>query len=163
MGSETKIGSRLQGLNGWRRLWLVATAAAAVWFVVVWPLQALKDPGLAEYDYRRAIEKDFASGQCQTYQTAPVENLREPAFSDKGGSCWHIYTARTSPESGRKYDVVPYTLKTYDSDHSAWVRRNYLGGLGIGVAGTAIASGLVYFLGWLVGWILMGFRQQRMR
>jgi hypothetical protein len=28
-GSETKMGSRLQRLNGWRRLWLVATAALA--------------------------------------------------------------------------------------------------------------------------------------
>ena len=163
--SETKIGSRLQRLNGWRRLWLVATAAAALWFVVVWPLEALKYDRL-QYDYRRAIEKDFASGQCQTYQTAPLENLREPAFSDEGGSCWHIYTARKSPDSGRKSEdskSVPYTLEVYDRDHSAWVRRNYLIGLSIGVAGTAIASGLVYFLGWLVGWILAGFRQHRMR
>jgi len=31
-----------------------------------------------------------------------------------------------------------------------------------GAAGTAIASGLVYFLGWLVGWVVAGFRQQRL-
>ena len=139
------MASRLQRLNGWRRLWLVATAAVAVWFVVVFPLQALKDPGLSVYDYRRAIEKDFASGQCQTYQTAPLETLREPAFSDEGVSCWHIYTARKSPDSGRKSEdskSVPYTLEAYDNWHAAWVRRNYLIGLSIGVAGTAIASGL---------------------
>ena len=77
-----------------------------------------------------------------------------------------FYTARKSPDSGRKSEdskSVPYTLEVYDRDHSAWVRRNYLIGLSIGVAGTAIASGLVYFLGWLVGWILAGFRQHRMR
>jgi hypothetical protein len=120
----------------------------------VWPLQALKgDP--SEYNYRRVIEKEFASGQCLTYQTAPLENLREPAYSDEGGSCWHIYTSRESEHS----KSVPYTLETYDNWHSAWVRRNYLIGLSIGIAGTAIVSGLVYFLGWLVGWILTGFRQ----
>ena len=163
LGSETKIRSRLQRLNGWRRIWLVATAAVAVWFVVVWPLQAFKyDP--SEDHYRRAIEKDFASGQCLTYQTAPIESLREPAFSDEGGSCWYIYTSRNSPDSGRKFEAsksVPYTLEVYDRDHSAWVRRNYLGGLSIGVAGTAIASGLADFLGWLVGWVLTGFRQRQ--
>jgi hypothetical protein len=154
LGSETKMGSRLQRLNGWRRLWLVATAAVAVWFVVVWPLQALKyDP--LHYDYRRSIEKEFASGQCRTYQTAPIETLREPDYTDSG--CWHIYTSRKS----ENVPDVPYTLEAYDSWHSAWVRRNYLIGLSIGADGTAIASGLVYFLGWLVGWVVTGFRQQQ--
>ena len=36
------MASRLQ-LNGWRRLWLAASAGLAIWFVVVWPLQYLKD------------------------------------------------------------------------------------------------------------------------
>ena len=122
----------------------------------MWPLQALKDPGLSEFEYRLAIEKEFASGQCQTYQTTPIENLREPDYDERGKSgCWHIYTSRKSEDS----KSVPYTLEAYDNWHSAWVRRNYLIGLSIGVAGTAIASGLVYFLGWLVGWVLTGFRR----
>ena len=97
------MASRLQ-LNGWRRLWLVATAGLAIWFVVVWPLQSLKDWQFGRYDYDRAIEKEFESGQCQTYQTAPLETLREPAY---GKDCWHIYLSR-------KYDnTVPYTLEAY--------------------------------------------------
>ena len=84
-GSETKMGSRLQRLNGWRRLWLVATAAVAVWFVVVWPLQALK--GASE----RETEKEFESGQCRIYQTEPLEKLREPDAND---ACEHIYADR---------------------------------------------------------------------
>jgi hypothetical protein len=145
----------LQRLNGWRRLWLVATAAIAVWFVVVWPLQAFKYESLRR-DYDRAIEKEFGSGQCLTYQTAPLETLRKPDYSDDEG-CWHIYTSRKSEDS----KSVPYTLEVYKSDQSAYDRRNYLIGLSIGGAVTAIASGLVYFLGWLVGWVLTGFRQQR--
>jgi hypothetical protein len=153
LGPETKIKSRLQRLNGWRRLWLVATAALALWFVVLWPLQALND---ARDPYERETEKAFESGQCWTYQTEPLEKLREPGVSDE---CWYVYESR-------KYDNVselPYTLKAYKNHQSASARKQYLIALGAGVAGTAIVSGLVYFLGWLVGWILTGFKQQGMR
>jgi hypothetical protein len=156
--SETTMASRLQRLNGWRRLWLVGTAAVAVWFVVVWPLQLLRDWRVGRVHYNLAIGDDFNSGQCSTYQTAPFEKLREPD-SLKDGGCWHIYTSR-------KYDstnTVPYTLEVYTSHNSAEDRQQYLIGLGIGAAGTAIVSGLVYFLGWLVGWILTGFRQHGLR
>jgi hypothetical protein len=44
------MASRLQ-LNGWRRLWLAASAGLAIWFVVVWPLQYLKDMQFGRYGY----------------------------------------------------------------------------------------------------------------
>ena len=141
----------LHRLNGWRRLWLVATAAAALWFVVLWPLTVRKDHYVTS-GYSRDIEKEFASGQCQAYQTAPFDRLKEPKYSE---ACWHIYTSRQSDST------VPYTLEAYNSNRAAWHRNVYFWALGIGAAGTAIASGLVYFFGWLVGWILMGFRQPR--
>lgn len=78
--------------------------------------------------------------------------LREPGYSE---SCYHIFLSR-------KYDsTIPYTLEAYKSDNSAKSWAQYLAALGIGATGTAIVSGLVYFFGWLVGWILTGFRQQR--
>ncbi|MBR1143681.1 hypothetical protein [Bradyrhizobium sp. AUGA SZCCT0431] len=145
------MAGRLTRLNGWRRLWLVATAALAIWFVVLWPVQALKDQETGRNSYDRAIEQDFASGQCRTYQTGPLERLPEPGFND---GCWHIYTSR-------KYDAaVPYTLEAYRNNNSAKAREHYLTALGMGVAGTAIVSGLVYFFGWLIGWIFAGFRPQ---
>ena len=144
------MASRLQRLIERWRLWLVATAALAIWFVVVWPLQSLKDWQLERHDYDRAIEKEFESGQCQNYQTAPLESLREHGYRE---GCWHIYLSR-------KYDdTVPYTFEAYKRNSSAWDREQYLFALVMGVAGTAIASGLMYFLGWLVGWVVTGFRQ----
>jgi hypothetical protein len=142
------MASRLNRPNGWRRLWLAVSAGLAIWFVVVWPLQSLKDMQFGRSGYDRAIEEDFESGQCLTYQTAPLEKLREPNY---GEGCWHIYTSR-------KYDnTVPYTLEARDNSNSATDRNWYLMALGIGAAGTAITSGLVYFLGWVIGWILTGY------
>ena len=92
------MASRVHRLNGWRRLWLVATAAVAIWFVVVWPVQVLKDMEVSRYSYDRDIEIEFASGQCRAYQTGPLTKLPDPSFSE---GCWHIYTSR-------KYDdTVP--------------------------------------------------------
>ena len=145
-----EMASRLQRLIGWRRLWLVATAALAIWFVVMWPLQSLKDWQLGEYSFDRAIEKEFASRRCQTYQMAPFEQLQDPR---DGEGCWHIYTSR------KYHDTVPYTLEAHKSETGPQESRNYdLTALSMGTAGTAIVSGLVYFLGWLVGWVLTGFR-----
>jgi len=129
------MAGRLQRLNGWRRLWLVATVAVAIWFVVVWPVQVLKDMEVGRYSYDRDIEKEFESGQCRAYQTEALGKLREPSYSE---GCYHIYLSR-------KYDST----------------APYLYALAIGAAGTAVVSALVYFFGWLVAWILAGFRQQR--
>jgi len=112
----------------------------------------MTDSWRVNYDYDRAIEKDFAGGQCLTYQKAPLERLQDPP--NTRSDCWHIYTSR-------KYDdTVPYTLEAYNSNRAAWHRNVYFWALGIGAAGTAIASGLVYFFGWLIGWIFAGFRPQ---
>ena len=78
-----------------------------------------------------------------------METLPEPAY---GKDCLYIYLSR-------KFDnTVPYTLEAYKSYSSACDREQYLAALGVGAAGTAIVSGLVYFFGWLVGWIFDGLQ-----
>ena len=146
------MAARLQRLNGWRRLWLAASAGLAIWFVVVWPFQYLKEIAPDRHEYDVGIESDFESGRCLTYQTAPLEMLPEPTY---GGDCLYIYLSR-------KFDnTVPYTLEAYKTYSFARDRENYLAALAVAAAGTAIISGLVYFFGWLVGWILMGLRQRQ--
>ena len=90
----TSMSNRLQRLNGWRRLWLVATAGAAIWFVVVWPMHVWSELKYCQLLLHRDIEKDFASGQCRTYQTAPLEKLQEPPSTRS--DCWHIHTSRNT-------------------------------------------------------------------
>ena len=91
------MASRLR-LNGWRRLWLAASAGLAIWFVAVWPLQYVNYMAPNRHEYDRGIESDFESGRCLIYQTAPLEMLPEPAY---GRDCLHIYLSRkfddTSP------------------------------------------------------------------
>jgi len=69
-----------------RQLWLVATAALAIWFIVVWPVQALKDWQFERYDYERAIEKEFESGEGLTYQTARWKQFKSPAIAKTAGT-----------------------------------------------------------------------------
>ena len=100
------MASRLQ-LNGWRRLWLAASAGLALWFVVVWPLQYVKDIAPNRHEYDLGIESDFESGR-------PLEMLQEPAY---GTDCLHIYLSR-------KFDnTVPYTIEAYAPPFRASCRR----------------------------------------
>ena len=140
------MASRLR-LNGWRRLWLAASAGLAIWFVAVWPLQYVNDMAPNRHEYDRGIESDFESGRCLSYQTAPLEMLPEPPY---GRDCLHIYLSRKFD------DTFPYTLEAYKTYSSctrpgavhcrAGCRRCWDGHFG----------GLVYFFGWLVGRILTG-------
>jgi hypothetical protein len=116
------------------------------------PRDRVPDSTVYDWDYRWSIEKDFANPACQDYQVRPISELREPA-SDQ--ACWHIYLSR-------KYDdtrTVPYTLAVYDRKSHAYWRNYYLQGLGIGIIGTVTLSALVYFAGWVIAWILRGFRR----
>ena len=140
------MASRLR-LNGWRRLWLAASAGLAIWFVAVWPVLYLKNVAPSRHEYDRGIESDFESGRCLIYQTAPMEILPEPAY---GSDCLHIYLSRKFD------DTIPYTLEAYKTYSSGRDWRQYLAVFAVGAAGTIIISGLVYFFGWLVGRILTG-------
>jgi hypothetical protein len=72
------MASLLHRLNGWHRLWLVASAAVAIWFVVVGPLRTVIDPRSINLAYHRYLKEEFESGRCQAFQTAKLEALRPP-------------------------------------------------------------------------------------
>jgi hypothetical protein len=147
------MAARLSKL-GWQWLWLVATVALGLWFVGIWPLLKAGDTYSSSFDYHKSIIKDFENPQCRNYQTRPLGELREPPWGS-GGSCWHIYTSR-------KYDASvppPCTLRDYENYRNSWWLQTYFMVLGIGTAMTVLISAVVYFLGWVVGWILRGFRQ----
>jgi hypothetical protein len=139
-------------LNGWQRLWLVGTVCLGLWLIGWWPLTVGGDARSGNWDYRRSIEKDFSNPACKDYQVRPLHTLREPAY-DTG--CWHIYTSRKYDDSA----TVPFTLEVYDRRQDEHWRNVYLTGLGLGTAATIVVSGLLYLIGWVIAWIIRGFRR----
>jgi hypothetical protein len=146
------MASRLARLNGWQRLWLVGTICLGLWFIGWWPLMQAGEQHFRSWDYRQTIEKEFANPACRDYQVLPTAALREPAY---GQACYHIYLSRKYDDTG----TVPYTLAVYDGNRDTHWRNVYLAGLGIGVVGTVTLSALVYLVGWVIAWILRGFRR----
>lgn len=58
---------RLSKLNGWQRLWLVATGLALISFGLIYPLMITGQSDIGQWDYRRAIVKDFETPACREY------------------------------------------------------------------------------------------------
>ena len=57
---------RLSKLNGWQRLWSVATG----WpdpSGLIYPLMITGQSDIGQWDYRRAIVKDFETPACREY------------------------------------------------------------------------------------------------
>ena len=151
-----KVRSWLQTANGWRRLWFAAAALGTFYFVLINPFVLTSDSQLSEWKYRWAAEKEFKNPECTPYQTQPIRQLTEPAYDSEGNrGCWHIYTSRKL----RDNDVIPYTLKIFNGD---FIRERWIGLLelaGIGAIGALLVSALLYFIGWVVAWVIAGFRK----
>jgi hypothetical protein len=144
--------SRLARLNGWQRLWLVGSICLGLWFIGWWPLTVAGEQHYQSWDYRIAIEKEFTNPGCRDYQERPINALHEPGL---GQDCYYIYFSRRYGDTR----TVPYTLAAYDRNRDAQWRNAYLIGLFFGSAGTVIVSALVYFVGWVMAWIIRGFRR----
>ena len=148
------MAGRLSNLNGWQRLWLVGTICLGLYLIGWLPLTTHTTAQIAERDYQRRLEKDLANPACKEYQTRPFLSLVQPEFDEDGGACWHLFTSR-------KYDdtkTIPFTMETYERRQQEHWRNIYLAELAVGTVGTVAISGLIYLAGWVVGWIIRGFR-----
>src|SRR5262245_14762140 len=145
----------LRKLNGWQRLWLVGTVVLGLWFVGVWPLLELAPSHQSNFEYRMGLKRDLENPQCRIYQTARFETLHEPKY---GEPCNHIYISRSVDERRDKPVQLPYTLEAYDKEADRHWREAFAVVLGIGFAATLLISAGVYFLGWVIAWIVAGFR-----
>ena len=61
---------RLSKLNGWQRLWLVATGLALTSFGLIYPLMITGQSDIGQWDYRRAIVKDFGDASVPRIRRA---------------------------------------------------------------------------------------------
>lgn len=141
-------------MNGWQRLCFVATCLAflaSLWTAYTF-VYGYKP---SEWDYRRKIEADLASDKCTAYTRELFAKLPKPEFGS-GGTCWHIYTHRRYASNP---DRLPFTLETYDRDSAEYKLDEFLKGLSFLLAATLVCSGLVYLSGWVLAWIIRGFRK----
>ena len=148
--------THLSRLNGWRRLWLVASIVSLGWFGLVYPFLIWGSDSPGNLEYRRAIERDFRNSDCSRYTFTDFADLSEPPFGN-GGTCWHIYTSR-SIDRKKHGDQIPYTLPVYDQNHSAWRREQLLMAAAFGSVASLILSAVVYGIGWVIAWIMQGFQ-----
>ncbi|WP_144259653.1 hypothetical protein [Methylocystis sp. ATCC 49242] len=143
----------LNKLNGWQRLWLVASCLLFLGFGLFYPYTLVYGVNLSEYQYREATLKDFASGNCSEYINRPFPQLKEPAYSERGGSCWHLYTHR-------KYDPSPppFSMEQYDKSMATHRRGEFQDAFLLFGGVSIVASAVVYFFGFLIAWIIRGFK-----
>lgn len=152
------MGRRLQNLNGWQRIWFATTIIAWLFFSIPYGFYMVREThfGSSTWYYRSAIDADYNSEKCDNYINLPVSELRKPEYSVNGGTCYHIYSSRTT-DASKWGDVRPYTQEVYHAFRGKEYWSDMLITLGIFTMFTSIASGLFYLMGWTVAWIRRGF------
>jgi hypothetical protein len=63
--------------------------------------------------------------------------------------------------AGKYYDdaTVPFALEVYERRQNERRRDAYLMALGVGTATTIVLSAMVYLAGWIIAWVMRGFRR----
>jgi hypothetical protein len=143
-------------LNGWQRLWLVATALGFISFGLIYPFIETGRTYEGSFSYRSGIVADINGGRCAAYMRQPLARLSElgePPFSADGGNCWHIYVHRS-------YSKVeaPFTLEAYDSYRTKERWQNYVIAVALFGGLWLVLCLIVYGAGLVVRWISRGFR-----
>lgn len=142
-------------MNGWQRIWFVLTLLMVL-YAVGFSYFAVYTYNPSSRHYRQAVLNDLKSPSCQPYvATKNLGQLSEPAFSNDGGTCWHIYTSRKY----RERTTAPYTIEVYDTDERAYRLDQFGVGAAMFSAMALVASALLYLAGYTVNWIRRGFRK----
>jgi len=133
----------MKNLNNWERVWLVFTAALAVWCLLYLPARAFNQSARASDGYRAGMQADFSSGNCDAYINGPLEKLTEPSYFAEGGTCWYIFKTRTT----YKIESTPFT-QSDARNHALWEQFKSISGvLFTGLLVLIACSGLLYLAG----------------
>jgi hypothetical protein len=128
-------------LNGWRRLWVVVSVLGLVITLVgvgiFWPQR------------EAGITNDLNSPTCKVWRDLP-----DGFFPDKSPE-WEeeCYSLR----SFLYYQHINLRLET---DYDRYLLRARTKTFLVGLATWIVTALLIYFSGWSVGWVVMGFREK---
>lgn len=149
--------AKISRMNGWRRAWLVLSLLGIFYATFIHALQEAGTHDLSRYKYKWAVEANLNNPECQPYISKPFNTLSEPPFTLGEGKtgCYYLFNYRKH----NNQTTVPYNKEQLDKDffYELWSDRGALV-LFYGAFAVAI-SALVYFGGFLVAWVLAGFRR----
>ncbi len=146
----------LENANGWKRLWFSLTILLFLYVIFINPFFLTTKNSSSSWEYRWAVERELKNPECKEFSEKPLSELVEPEYQDLNGEkgCYHIFNQR-------KYNnptKIPYTAEDVDSDFKKELWGEILLLSGLGFLGAAIFSGVAYFLGIIVAWIISGFK-----
>jgi hypothetical protein len=149
---------KLNSFNGWQRLWLVGSVFALLYLAGWEPLEENQRQREVLNNLYSDARADFAAPSCNRYQTAAFASLAEPKGGEfKPGSCSHIWRHRSESSN----PDLPYTEADFNKQFDESLSDHYRGHLLIGVVGSLIFSALAYIAGWVIAWVVRGFRRTK--
>jgi hypothetical protein len=153
----SRLKAKINRMNGWRRAWLVISVLGFVFAITIAPLNVHAPYERAAYDEKWAVEKNLDNPDCLQYSLQPFEKLVEPPWAGLNDpkSCYRLYAYRKH----NNQVSFPYTKQQLDKDFAIKIWSD-LGLIALIYGVIAILlSALVYFAGFLVAWVLAGFRR----
>ena len=144
-------------LNGWQRLWLVASLVSLSWVGLLYPWSLFGQDSPGNFPFAQDLKRDYESGKCLAYVNADFASLSEPPYAENGGNCWYLYTSRKYDRQ-RHGDKIPYTFRVYEENHAAWKRKQFRSAAIAGSVLSLVLSAIVYAIGLVTAWIVRGFR-----
>ncbi len=100
---------------------------------------------------------EFSVPQCKGYQTAPFATLSEPKGNELNpANCAHIWRTRAQSSNPDR----PYLEEDLEENIDDSVSRTWRWQVLFGAVQTAVFAVLLYFFGWVIAWVVRGFRRK---
>jgi len=147
----------LSDANGWKRIWFICSIICLIYFIVIFPLTETNKGSLIRYEGLWAAEKEMKNAVCATYMSEDFSKLVEPKYSIDGSTCYHIFSHRKYSD-GQK----PITEKQYQDYFSYNERITWFIYIGLGFLFAAFLSVFVYLCGFVISWVIKGFKKSEL-
>jgi hypothetical protein len=149
---------KLQHLNGWRRLWLIAAGA---WLLVVSVHLINTFPSVEQYrtTWRRFAEAEAPSMQAKQSPELWACEERARKLAEPYGPLLECHAAATNPTAEDR-ERYARTIAKGDAQIAGELAGNQARHIAGGFAAWLVPVLLLYGAGWLVGWVRRGFAEQ---
>lgn len=147
----------LSNANGWKRIWFICSIICFIYFIVIFPLTETNKGSLFRYERKWAAEEEMKNAVCATYMSEDFNKLVQPKYSTDGSTCYHIFSHRMYSD-GHK----PITEKQYQNDFSNSERIIWFEHIGFGFLFATFLSAFVYLCGFVISWVIKGFKKSEL-